>query len=223
MKKAGLLVKDESGDLIAVTLCNEKSRIKTLERGELWILDPATERVLPLYGGGARTTGAFVTRDQWFEITVSPPATTAPESTTAPPPPTTASTETRRREAGSDTATPARSDAAASREEAEGAGTDLPTGEAAQRTGLVLTHLAETIAQRRRTMPEGSYTTHLFTKGSGKIRKKTGEEAVELILAESPDELLSEAADLIYHLMVLLEAEQLSLGDVIDVLAERFS
>ncbi|MFW5643852.1 MAG: phosphoribosyl-ATP diphosphatase, partial [Alkalispirochaeta sp.] len=68
---------------------------------------------------------------------------------------------------------------------------------------------------------EGSYTTHLFTKGPDKIRKKTGEEAVELILARSNEELLSEAADLIYHLMVLLEAEGLSITDVISVLHRR--
>jgi len=70
-------------------------------------------------------------------------------------------------------------------------------------------------------MPEGSYTTHLFTKGPDKIRKKTGEEAVELILARTEDELLSEAADLIYHLMVLLETENLSIADVISVLHSR--
>jgi phosphoribosyl-ATP pyrophosphohydrolase/phosphoribosyl-AMP cyclohydrolase len=72
----------------------------------------------------------------------------------------------------------------------------------------VLLRLAELIARRRREMPEGSYTTHLFEEGTDKIRKKLGEEAVELILAGKPSELVYESADLIYHLLVLLEAYQ---------------
>ncbi len=84
-----------------------------------------------------------------------------------------------------------------------------------------LEELTRLIRQRRQSLPEGSYTTHLFQKGEAKIRKKTGEEAVELILAQSRDELASEAADLIYHLMVLLEVNSLDLGHVLDVLARR--
>ena len=70
-------------------------------------------------------------------------------------------------------------------------------------------------------MPEGSYTTHLFSTGRDKIRKKIGEEAVEVILAATNEELRSEAADLIYHLMVLLEAEGMRFESVVDELALR--
>ncbi|WP_319559936.1 phosphoribosyl-ATP diphosphatase [Marispirochaeta sp.] len=72
--------------------------------------------------------------------------------------------------------------------------------------GDTLARLAQVIRQRRINLPEGSYTTHLFTSGEEKIRKKTGEEAVELILARNPEEIVYEAADLIYHMLVMLEA-----------------
>lgn len=85
----------------------------------------------------------------------------------------------------------------------------------------VLKRLAQVIAQRRKEMPEGSYTTHLFQKGEEKIRKKTGEEAVELVLARSREDLISESADLIYHLLVLLEVKDISIDDVLGELAAR--
>ena len=85
----------------------------------------------------------------------------------------------------------------------------------------VLKRLAQVIAQRRKEMPEGSYTTHLFQKGEEKIRKKTGEEAVELVLARSREELISESADLIYHLLVLLEVKDISIDEVLGELAAR--
>jgi phosphoribosyl-ATP pyrophosphohydrolase len=85
----------------------------------------------------------------------------------------------------------------------------------------VLPALAALIARRRRELREGSYTTHLFKSGAGKIRKKTGEEAVELILAQGKSEIICEAADLVYHLLVLLEAEGVGLGEVLGELKGR--
>ena len=87
----------------------------------------------------------------------------------------------------------------------------------------ILANLSDTIAQRHQEMPEGSYTTHLFQKGSEKIRKKTGEEAIELVLAKTREDLIYESADLIYHLMVLLEVENLSIQDVLLELKKRHS
>ncbi|MBU8912569.1 MAG: phosphoribosyl-ATP diphosphatase [Spirochaetales bacterium] len=92
---------------------------------------------------------------------------------------------------------------------------------AGDQMGAVLTSLVDVIRDRRREMPEGSYTTHLFAAGNEKIRKKTGEEAVELILAGNRAELTSEAADLIYHLLVLLEVEEISLDEVAAELTRR--
>ncbi len=85
----------------------------------------------------------------------------------------------------------------------------------------VLTALEEIILKRKAELPEGSYTTHLFTSGSEKIRKKTGEEAVELILAKNRDDIIYEAADLIYHLMVLLASEDISINSVLEELSNR--
>jgi phosphoribosyl-ATP pyrophosphohydrolase len=77
------------------------------------------------------------------------------------------------------------------------------------------------VAERRKKMPEGSYTTHLFNSGSAKIRKKLGEEAVELILAGKKDDISYEAADLVYHMLVLLENESVSLDSVLEELEKR--
>jgi phosphoribosyl-ATP pyrophosphohydrolase len=85
----------------------------------------------------------------------------------------------------------------------------------------VLARLAALIAQRRRELPPGSYTTYLFEEGSDKIRKKLGEEAVELILAAERPELVHEAADLIYHLLVLLEDSRIGLDEVLAELSRR--
>jgi len=89
--------------------------------------------------------------------------------------------------------------------------------------GAFLQNLTTTIQQRHRDMPEGSYTTHLFTKGLDKIKKKTGEEAVELLLAQDKKDILYESADLIYHLLVLLEASGLTFFDVLAELEKRDS
>ncbi len=87
----------------------------------------------------------------------------------------------------------------------------------------ILKNLEQIILERKETLPEGSYTTHLFTSGGEKIRKKTGEEAVELILAADRNAIIYEAADLIYHMMVLLASENIQFTMVLQELASRFS
>ena len=87
-----------------------------------------------------------------------------------------------------------------------------------------LEKLQEVIYQRKKEMPENSYTTKLFKKGINKIAQKVGEEAVELVIEakDNNDSLfLNEAADLIYHLEVLLAAKGFRLENVISVLQER--
>ena len=61
----------------------------------------------------------------------------------------------------------------------------------------------------------------MFQKGEEKIRKKTGEEAIELILAASRKDLVSESADLIYHMMVLLEVKDIPVDEVLAELEGR--
>ena len=84
--------------------------------------------------------------------------------------------------------------------------------------------LEKLISQRKVDMPEGSYTTYLFEKGVDKILKKVGEEAAEVIIAaknNDPEELKWETADLLFHLLVLLNQQNVPLQDVLDVLEER--
>lgn len=88
----------------------------------------------------------------------------------------------------------------------------------------VMLELEKTIREREQDMPEGAYTTYLFEKGVDKILKKVGEEAAEVIIAaknRDPEELKWEAADLLYHLMVLLQEQKLPLKEVLGVLNKR--
>jgi phosphoribosyl-ATP pyrophosphohydrolase/phosphoribosyl-AMP cyclohydrolase len=87
-----------------------------------------------------------------------------------------------------------------------------------------LAELDVLVAQRHAERPEGSYTTRLFDGGIRRIAQKVGEEGVETALAavaQGDDELLGEAADLLFHLTVALRARGLSLADVAEVLAQR--
>ncbi len=87
-----------------------------------------------------------------------------------------------------------------------------------------LDELAEVIRQRHSGSTESSYTKYLLDKGSRRIAQKIGEEAVELVIEAATgdrERLVSESADMIYHLMVLLEAEELSLEDVVAELRRR--
>jgi phosphoribosyl-ATP pyrophosphohydrolase/phosphoribosyl-AMP cyclohydrolase len=70
-------------------------------------------------------------------------------------------------------------------------------------------------------MPEGSYTTRLFSDGREKIYKKFGEEAVEVLVAESRESLIYELGDLFYHLFVLLAYNDINFDEIIEELAKR--
>ena len=90
--------------------------------------------------------------------------------------------------------------------------------------GDVLAELDATIAARREADPAGSYTARLFAAGLPRVAQKVGEEGVETALAAvTADDaaLRGEAADLVYHLLVLLRARGLSLADALQVLETR--
>lgn len=90
--------------------------------------------------------------------------------------------------------------------------------------GDVLGELQALIRARHAERPPGSYTTKLFDAGVKRIAQKVGEEGLETALAAVAEEdapLLGEAADLLYHLIVLLQARGLSLADALAVLAQR--
>jgi len=87
-----------------------------------------------------------------------------------------------------------------------------------------LQELQDLIDGRKKNMPEGSYTTKLFEEGINKIAQKVGEEAIELVIEskDNNDELfLNEAADLMYHYLVLLTQKGFRIEDVVKVLQER--
>jgi phosphoribosyl-ATP pyrophosphohydrolase/phosphoribosyl-AMP cyclohydrolase len=87
-----------------------------------------------------------------------------------------------------------------------------------------LTQLQDLIDQRKKEMPENSYTTSLFNKGVNKIAQKVGEEAVELIIEAKDNNrelFLNESADLLYHFLVLLTFKGCRLEDVVKVLESR--
>ena len=84
--------------------------------------------------------------------------------------------------------------------------------------------LYQLLAGRKRDLPEGSYTTYLFQKGLDKILKKVGEECTEVIIAAKSDdkrETVYEIADLMYHVMVLMNQMDISVEDVHRELASR--
>ncbi len=87
-----------------------------------------------------------------------------------------------------------------------------------------LERLEATIAARRAADPESSYVAKLFARGLPKIAQKVGEEATESVIAAlsgSREELTGEAADLLFHLMVLLAAKDVSLAEVLAELDRR--
>jgi phosphoribosyl-ATP pyrophosphohydrolase len=86
--------------------------------------------------------------------------------------------------------------------------------------------LEKRVGDRAAASPEVSYTRKLLDRGVGHCAKKLGEEAVETILAattESRDRMIAETGDLIYHLLVLLKARDISLAEVEAALATRVS
>jgi phosphoribosyl-ATP pyrophosphohydrolase/phosphoribosyl-AMP cyclohydrolase len=87
-----------------------------------------------------------------------------------------------------------------------------------------LSQLETVIASRKGAPADSSYTASLYASGIKRIAQKVGEEGVETALAatvQDLDELKNESADLLYHLIVLLQASNLSLSDTIDVLKSR--
>lgn len=98
-------------------------------------------------------------------------------------------------------------------------------GDKQEETQMVWLHqLEQLLAARKDADPESSYTASLYARGTKRISQKVGEEGVEVALAATSGdkaELVCESADLIYHLMVLLQDQGLSMNDVVNKLKER--
>ncbi|MFC7075425.1 MULTISPECIES: phosphoribosyl-ATP diphosphatase [Haloarcula] len=90
----------------------------------------------------------------------------------------------------------------------------------------IVRELFEVIEDRKETLPEDSYTASLFTheKGENAVLEKLGEETTELVLAAKDDdreEIAHEAADIVYHMLVLLSMKEMDVEDLLDELETR--
>ncbi|EID7697165.1 TPA: bifunctional phosphoribosyl-AMP cyclohydrolase/phosphoribosyl-ATP diphosphatase HisIE [Vibrio parahaemolyticus] len=98
-------------------------------------------------------------------------------------------------------------------------------GDAQEESQMVWLHqLEQLLATRKSADPDSSYTASLYARGTKRISQKVGEEGVEVALAATSGdkaELVCESADLIYHLLVLLQHQGLSMNDVVNKLKER--
>ena len=189
-----LEVRTPTGDLLGILLMNAKSHNKSLERAELWTVVPgaAVAQSNPVLSiDGARFSSLEVVDGCRYRAVLADAASVEAVK-------------------------------AALADRFSGlAGADLPDPPMVSGSQPTLERLKQVIAGRRRDLPEGSYTTLLFQKGEEKIRKKTGEEAIELILATHRKDIVSESADLIYHLMVLLEVKDIPVDEVLAELEGR--
>ena len=89
---------------------------------------------------------------------------------------------------------------------------------------MTLNELAQTIEERKNSDPSSSWTAKLFSLGPEKCAEKFGEEAIEAIIAAAQNDrqsLTSEAADVLYHLLVMLAARDVPFQDVLDELTRR--
>lgn len=103
-------------------------------------------------------------------------------------------------------------------------GADTCFGESNHSHTAFIDKLRETIKDRKNNPTDKSYTASLFAKGINKVAQKVGEEAVEIVIEAKDDNkelFMGEAADLLYHYLVLLEAKGYELDEVIQVLVER--
>lgn len=103
-------------------------------------------------------------------------------------------------------------------------GSDTCWDEKNEGKAAFLDYLKKVIRDRKNNPSEKSYTSSLFAKGTNKIAQKVGEEAVELVIESkdnNKDLFLGETADLLFHLLVLLEQKDIDLDEVIAVLEER--
>ncbi|MUP39082.1 bifunctional phosphoribosyl-AMP cyclohydrolase/phosphoribosyl-ATP diphosphatase HisIE [Labilibaculum euxinus] len=106
-------------------------------------------------------------------------------------------------------------------------GTDTCWAEENQASSIdFLLQLQQVITERKKNLSEKSYTASLFNKGINKIAQKVGEEAVELVIEakdDNKDLFMGEAADLMFHYLVLLAAKDYKLEEVVSLLVERHS
>jgi len=191
-----LVIKDRQGQILEVSLTNEKGFKKSLERGHIWHIHKETGRLLPYSEEPLLNISEHKT---WYEAILSIGKDHGDQH------------EQRDlfnsiNDKQSDIQKEMRDNFVVNKE---------------NRNSDVISALEQIVLARKLQLPQGSYTTHLFESGAEKIRKKTGEEAIELILASNRSEIIYEAADLIYHMLVLLASENISFKEILEELGNR--
>lgn len=212
-----LVIRTPEGEIFDVSLMNPKCHSKSIERDQLWHLHRQTGRTLPY--DERHELRELKARESWYEAVVSYAPGSAAVSTTGTAPGAEGAGMSDFFE--QPTALRKQNEAGGQARQVTEAEHGVGHATSGGSCGDVLERLEAIVLERRQTMPEGSYTTHLFASGAEKIRKKAGEEAVELILADSPEQILYEAADLMYHMCVLLVSEGISYSDVCAELRRR--
>ena len=204
-----LVVCDPSGAAVDLVYENGKGYRKSIEQAVLWSLHIDSEKLLPYRRGGTDNCALIeiVDRGSWYQARISTPTEASGDS--AAPTSGGAENSVGNQDSTSDTSAPSLSDLSIER---DGGGRGLAT---------VLESMAAVIRQRNEARPAGSYTTHLFESGEAKIRKKLGEEAVEVLLASDRHAFVAETADFLYHLLVLCEATGVALDDIANELRSR--
>jgi phosphoribosyl-ATP pyrophosphohydrolase len=209
-----LVIMDIDGKILDIGMMNAKAFKKTVENKILWVVNSDTERVLP-YGGECRIEKieeapfgymAYLAKGEKSE-----------------------NCGNNELKIITDTEDVQSLDFAyavnvTGNVKSPGGASENGTGSGAVSGSDILPRLAGVIAKRHEEMPEGSYTTSLFSKGINKIAQKVGEEAVELVIEakdDNDDLFLNEAADLVYHLLVLLSAKDKDIRDVSAILEQR--
>jgi len=196
------LLVDIEGQSQTAALMNSKAYQKSIEANYPWIFHPETKRVLPW--PGEPKIMALKRSYGFYELSLPKDADNRPYGERKPG-------NSNLDEVGSGSM-------GLGEQILEQSQDEFPPG-ANQNSSL--SWLSESIAERRKRMPDGSYTAHLFSKGTEKIRKKIGEEAIEVLLARDPAQLVGEISDLIYHLFVFLEDSGLSWQQVAEELERR--
>ncbi len=194
MDMRNLVIFSTEKEIIDLGVIDEKGIAKSVENGMLWTIHPESGRLLP-YETEHRLL-SIERKSSWVEARLG--TSKCIENTAAE---------------NSENKLSAATEPVSS----AGIPAEAPTGTVDD----VLSGLSALIRERNLTRPEGSYTTYLFDEGLEKIRKKTGEEAVELILATEHDRIVSEGADLIYHMLVLLEASGITVNELVTELVRR--
>ena len=222
-----LIIYDTQGVLVTALVTNKKGYYKSLEQKQLWYLDGLTGRLIPydqidsfvsleIQGIDSANDLSGVQKGTWIQAVVEP-KTLSPNAPAAPQESKVVRESLVQRQK---VQKPVQQPEVQPEPKIKPGTGQVPPN--AEHNGeQVLFDLEQLIRSRKQSMPEGSYTTHLFTKGEDKIRKKAGEEAIELLLAKTDQELVSESADFLYHLLVLCVEKSIPLQAIIDELASR--